>query len=294
MNVESRPIRSYGVLGCYALGLLVYFARDVSAWVCFAFDSSLYSYTLLIPWISLYLLLARRPPAAPVRLSRIQTSILLCAGTFLLLAGLLRAGSGPSLLQRDRLAGLVVLMILGTGVVQGWRGLCGNLFPWLFLFLVIPLTTAQESALAAFLQHASGRAACALFQLAGTPVFREGDLLLVPGLKLVVAEECSGIRSTLVLLITSLLGGYILLQRPLHRLILVALVIPLGILRNAFRIVTIALLTLHVDPGVIHGPVHTQGGPVFFALSLIPLLLVLVLLRRREHRGGGRKSRRHP
>jgi hypothetical protein len=33
---------------------------------------------------------------------------------------------------------------------------------------------------------------------------------------------------------------------------------------------------------MIHSIIHRRGGPIFFALSLIPLLLVLWLLRRHE------------
>jgi exosortase/archaeosortase family protein len=69
-------------------------------------------------------------------------------------------------------------------------------------------------------------------------------------------------------------------------------VIPLGILRNAFRILTISLLTIHWDPGVIHGPLHHRGGPVFFAISLIPFFGVLWVLKWAERRGEAGSGKR--
>jgi len=33
---------------------------------------------------------------------------------------------------------------------------------------------------------------------------------------------------------------------------------------------------------MINSRIHRHGGPIFFALSLIPLVLVLIWLRRRE------------
>jgi exosortase/archaeosortase family protein len=108
----------------------------------------------------------------------------------------------------------------------------------------------------------------------------------MPGLSVEVAEECSGIRSTVVLFITSLLAGQFFLNRAMHRAIIALMIIPLGIFRNALRIGTISLLTVHVDPGVIHGPIHKSGGPPFFVLSLIPLFLELFWFRRRERKGG--------
>jgi hypothetical protein len=33
---------------------------------------------------------------------------------------------------------------------------------------------------------------------------------------------------------------------------------------------------------MINSPIHRRGGPIFFALSLIPFFLLLVFLRKRE------------
>ena len=105
---------------------------------------------------------------------------------------------------------------------------------------------------------------------------------VLPGLELNVAPECSGIRSTLVLLITGIIAGGMFLRGRWSRLVLAAVFYPIGVLRNGLRIVTIALLSIHVDPTIMDGPVHTRGGPPFFALSLVPLFGVLFILRRVE------------
>jgi exosortase/archaeosortase family protein len=66
--------------------------------------------------------------------------------------------------------------------------------------------------------------------------------------------------------------------------VLVAFVIPLGILRNGFRILVIGLLCVRVGPHMIDSDIHRRGGPLFFALSLVPLFLLLWWLRRQEQR----------
>jgi exosortase/archaeosortase family protein len=99
-----------------------------------------------------------------------------------------------------------------------------------------------------------------------------------------VAPECSGIRSTLVLFITSLIASYLFLSSSWHRLTLVAMVIPLGIFRNALRVLVIGLLCVHIRPEMIDSWIHHHGGPLFFAVSLVPLLLVAAWLRHRETR----------
>ena len=97
-----------------------------------------------------------------------------------------------------------------------------------------------------------------------------------------MAEECSGIRSSWVLFITSLLASQLFLRSPWRRIILVAFVIPLAIARNGFRILVIGLLCVHVGPHMIDSFIHHRGGPIFFVLSLIPLFVLLSWFRRQE------------
>src|SRR5262249_62388208 len=112
------------------------------------------------------------------------------------------------------------------------------------------------------------------------PVLRQGMIFQLPGMTIEVAQECSGIRSSLVLFITSLVAAHLFLRTQWRRIVLVALVIPLGILRNGFRILVIGLLCVHYGPHMIASPIHRQGGPLFFTLSLIPLFFLLWWLRR--------------
>jgi exosortase/archaeosortase family protein len=104
----------------------------------------------------------------------------------------------------------------------------------------------------------------------------------LPGIALEVGQECSGIRSSLVLFITSLLAGYMFLRTPSRRAILVLAVIPLAILRNGLRIGTIGWLCAHISPDFINSAIHERGGPIFFTLSLIPFGLLLLVLRKGE------------
>jgi hypothetical protein len=44
----------------------------------------------------------------------------------------------------------------------------------------------------------------------------------------------------------------------------------------------IGWLCVHVNPEMIHSVIHRRGGPIFFALSLIPLIAILWWLRRKQ------------
>jgi len=123
-----------------------------------------------------------------------------------------------------------------------------------------------------------------MLSLSGMPVFRQGLDFQLPGMRMAVAPECSGIHSSLVLFITSLLAGQLLLRSPWKRAALTLAVIPLAILRNGFRIFTIGQLCVHVSPDMINSYIHRRGGPIFFVLSLVPFFLLLYFLRKAESR----------
>jgi exosortase/archaeosortase family protein len=123
------------------------------------------------------------------------------------------------------------------------------------------------------------------------PFLRAGAVFQLPNITIEVAQECSGIRSSWVLLMTSILAANLFLKTSWRRFALVAFVIPLAILRNGFRILVIGLLCVNVGPQMIHSVIHRRGGPVFFVLSLIPLFLLLWWLRKGEIRVRPAESR---
>jgi exosortase/archaeosortase family protein len=114
--------------------------------------------------------------------------------------------------------------------------------------------------------------------------FRDGIYKFsLPGVSIEVAEECSGIRSSLSLIISSLLAGYVLLQSSWCRFALSTMTVPVVILKNAARIVTIWVLGVYVDPGFLNGRLHRYGGLPFsvFALALLtPLFIALIRVKR--------------
>jgi exosortase C (VPDSG-CTERM-specific) len=175
-------------------------------------------------------------------------------------------------------------LLAGAIVFLGARFLRAIAFPAAFLIFMIPMPGFLLDGVEIFLQHASAEAAALLFWLTGATFFREGLLFRLPGLTLQVAQECSGVRSTWVLFITSLVAAHWFLRSPWRSAILVVAVLPLAIMRNAFRIFTIAVLTVHVDPRIIDSPLHHRGGPIFFVLSLVPFFALLWWLRRSEQR----------
>ncbi len=284
------PARRWRAFLLFVLASVAVFFKPLADLVASTATSQLYSYILLIPFISVYLVCLRRrslPDPGPLAPGPAIPAFLLAAVPWVIL--LIRSrgerGVGPG--DYLFLSSLSFVMVILGGVLLflGTRALRAAPLPFLFLLFMVPLPEAAEQWAMVMLQRTSASAAHAMLSLTPVPFWRDGMMFVMPGLTVEVAEECSGIHSTVVLFITSLLAGHFFLRTTWRKALLAALVFPIGVLRNGFRIVVISVLTAYVDPNVIKGPLHRQGGPIFFALSLVILFLVLLLLRKSERPG---------
>ncbi len=133
-----------------------------------------------------------------------------------------------------------------------------------------------------FLKSGSAEVVAGLFALFGTPVHRNGFVFELPKFAIEVADECSGIRSSIGLLLTTLLAGDMLLKTGWKKAVLIALVIPMVVIKNGVRIVTLSLLGTYVDREFITGKLHHEGGFVFYLIALAMLAPVVIWLVRSE------------
>jgi exosortase C (VPDSG-CTERM-specific) len=244
----------------------------------------LHSHIPLVPFVVAYLLYLERGARPAVHRTALPGALLL--GAVALGASLAALRWRATLSENDYLAlmalSFVSVVAAGGFLFLGAKWMARAAFPLSFLVFMIPLPDRLTSALEALSVLGSAEVSGALLRLTGTPVVRDGTVFALPGIVLQVAQECSGIRSSWVLFITSLIASRLFLGSPWRRLILVAFVVPLGIVRNGFRILVIGLLCVHVGPHMIDSPIHHQGGPLFFAISLMPLFLFLSWLRRTD------------
>jgi exosortase len=272
---------------CFAIlaGLtLAVFWTSLGTLFRFSSQAEHYSHIVLIPAISTFLLIRDR--------RRIFASVETgwAAGCGLLVAGALFAwfvhgrSAWPS--ENDRLSTVmfsVVLIWIGGFVwCYGLRAFRAGLFPLLFLFLMVPLPDVILNHAIVWLQTGSAEVTDAMFRMAGVPVFRTGFTFALPGLTIEIAKECSGIRSSLALLIIALLAGHLFLRSPWRLAVLTLAALPLLVVKNGMRIVTLSLLSIYVDPGFLAGRLHQDGGVLFFLLALLMLAPVLHLLQRSE------------
>lgn len=244
-----------------------------------------YSHIYLIPLVSVYLLYGRR--------DEIRSSIAYALPLGLPVVALGSIAYGAALAQGASLdfidgiawqvASLLVAWLGAFLLFFGSRAFRAALFPLLFLFFMVPLPTDLMDTFIHALQVGSTWSTALIFTLLGTSYFQEGFVFQMGKVTIEVAKQCSGIRSTMALVITGVLAAHLFLRRPWSKLILMLTILPITVFKNGLRIVILTLLAIHVDERFLTGGfLHKSGGFLFYIPGLLLFGSILLLLRKLE------------
>jgi exosortase len=238
----------------------------------------------LIPLVSLFLIYgSRKEIFSDVSFGWTAGAALIVPGMAFVVAARLDAGQLSSANQATVFMFGIVLIWMGAfALFFGTRAFRAARIPLLFLIFAIPIPEPLLSKLIAFLQEKSADAAQAFFSMGRVPYLRRGLIFDLPGVSIQVAEECSGIRSTLALFITTALAAALFLKSNWRRLLLLIVVVPIAIVKNGLRIATLSTLAIYVNPAFLTGNLHHHGGVLFFLIALVPMALLLIFLERQE------------
>lgn len=174
------------------------------------------------------------------------------------------------------------LLFLLAGIVlffRGWATFRAVLFPWCFLFLMVPIPAIIFNRITFPLQLLASQLATALLPIFNVPVLRQGNVIQLPAMQLEVAEACSGIRSLMSLGTLSIIYGYFLESKLAARVLLAIAAVPIAVAANALRIVGTGLMVQYWDPDKALGFFHEFSGWVIFVISLLMLFAVHSLTR---------------
>jgi len=256
----------------------------LSSTFALALHDEQYTHILLILPISAALILMDWKPPEPhsVR-SVVLGSVLLVVAASL---SFFIRGRAAELFPDERLAvnmlSLVMWWIAAFILCFGLRASRRALFPLCFLFWLVPFPDFVLNPVVNLLQRGSAAAAHLLFVAAGVPVEQHGVLVHIPGLTVEVAQECSSIRSSSMLIVTTMVLAQLLLRSPWRKALIILVAIPLSVAKNGLRIFTIAMLATRVDPDFLTGRLHREGGIIFFLIALAVTFVLIWILRRGE------------
>ena len=289
MNVETRfDRRRFLFYGLWLLLSIAFFWKPCVALVRFSLANDNASHVVLIPFISAGLIYLEQKQI----FRRLSYDYSLAGALFTIsaVAYIWTRRSHASWTQADILAGYVLAMVLlwisGFVLFFGRGAFKNGRFALLFLFLTIPLPNTLLNHAIYLLQKGSAAIAGMIFDLVGVPVLQEGFVFHLAHINIEVARECSGIRSSLALLILALIVGHLLLRTFWKQAVLVIAGLLIMVVKNGVRIATLTILAQYVDPSFLYGRLHHEGGVVFFLLGLVLLFPILWLLQRSEKPGG--------
>jgi exosortase len=257
-----------------AFGLIVLYGDVILGLVrAWATDSN-YSHGFLIPPIAAYMAWLRRDRffAAPRRPSAL--GLVVVAVSLIAIAPRIRH---VEFLQR------LSLVFALAGVVlcfSGWTRLRSVAFPFAILLLMIPLPALAVQQIENPLQIITSQLAEVFIGAYGITVLREGNLLTLTNVTLKVAEECSGFRSVMSLVILGLVFGYVPDSRVWPRLVIALLTIPVVLVANGTRVAVTGIATHYYGRAAAEGFFHDLCGWLAFAAAFATMLLLTRLLLR--------------
>lgn len=277
MNLPGLALFALMVLAAvpiYWLG----FTSLAAAWI-----TPEYSYGPLVPLISLYLFLRelRRADEAGIPRETPGVPVNRLPGIALIGFALIFGIFGNLVKIPDVVTYALILWVGGVVLVGfGWARGRTHWAPVLHLIFMLPLPQFIYWKLTIFLQLISSELGVWFVQLAGVPVFLEGNIIDLGVYKLQVAEACSGLRYLFPILSFSYLFA-ILYRGPMwHKAVLLLMAAPLTVFMNAFRIGIIGVLVNSYGISQAEGFLHLFEGWAIFGACIAILFLMAIGLQR--------------
>jgi exosortase B len=165
--------------------------------------------------------------------------------------------------------------LYGTGLaimhaLLGWRLMRKTWFPLLYLAFAVPPPSFLLDALTAPLKTFVSKISTTILSSLGFPISRQGVVLYIAQYELLVEDACSGMNSLVGLTAISLFYIYIMRGASWrYAALLTAFVIPIAILANIVRIMTLVLITYFFGDSVAQSFIHGTAGVLLFGVALL-------------------------
>ena len=173
---------------------------------------------------------------------------------------------------------LIPVFIGATGFLFGNQAVLQALFPALFLFFLVPPPSFVIDLVTSPLQVMVTAASAFFLKAAGYLVSRDGVILHIGDYTVIVGEVCSGLRSLISLMAVGAIYAYLQEASNLKRAVLFISIIPIAVIANIFRLITLSLITYHFGEAAGQGFFHNFSGFVLFAVAMVCLVIMDALL----------------
>lgn len=147
-------------------------------------------------------------------------------------------------------------------------------FPILYLLFLVPPPLGILDAVTLPMRYGVSVVSEKILHLLNYPISREGLLLSVGGHQVFLGEACSGFRSLVTLSALGLAYIYLSKGSTKKRTIMALSIIPLTLIGNLIRVVSVCLVTYYIGESVGQRYYHDISGFVIFLFMIIGLLII--------------------
>ncbi len=145
---------------------------------------------------------------------------------------------------------------------------------------MVPLPYQLKMAMGLPLQRIATVASGYLMQTLGLPAVPEGNTILLSGVKLGIAEACSGLGMLLTFLAVTTIVAVVIRRPWWEKIVVLVSAIPIALIANLVRITVTGVLHETAGHAVANRVFHDWGGWLMMVLALGLLWLELAFLAR--------------
>lgn len=229
-----------------------------------------YSHGYFIPFVSLWVVWYKRKEIFAVKMHTDSR------GLAVIILALVTHWLGAKMQQTHFSLASLVLLIWGVPFyLFGWELAKKLIFPCSYLIFCIPLNFMDV--LAFPLRIFSTTLATGMLNGIGIGAVRSGTAIysnVAGGFEFDVADPCSGLRSLLAMTALTAVYAYFTQKTLLKQWILFAASIPLAVVGNIARIVTVAVVAEAFGGKLALGIYHDYSGYILFTASITMMVVI--------------------
>jgi exosortase len=155
-------------------------------------------------------------------------------------------------------------------------------FPILYLLLLVPPPFGILDSITLPMRHGISVLTENILYLLNYPISRKGLLLTIGYNDILMGAPCSGFRSLITMFSLVLVYVYISKGNISKKLILTFFIVPMALLGNLVRVITLCLITFYFGEETGQGFFHNFSGIVIFIITLLGLMGAESVLERMQ------------
>lgn len=174
-------------------------------------------------------------------------------------------------------------IVAAAYLLIGARVLRACWFPILYLAFALPPPDQVVAVLTTPVKIALSSAAVKFLYALGYPIGSSGVMIQIAQFELLVAAACSGLNSLLTL--SAICMFYVYLKNKDDKALFIGmalLVVPIAVLANFIRVLTLILITYYAGEAAAQGFLHDFAGIVTFAAALATLMAIEAVIASRR------------